>query len=51
MLAMELRLNQTEFGITPFSVAGGALRVADTLEIRFAIAASSPGAISLPVDP
>ncbi len=44
----ELRLNQTEFGITPFSVAGGALRVADTLEIRFVIAASSPGAISLP---
>jgi polyisoprenoid-binding protein YceI len=44
----ELRLNQTEFGITPFSVAGGAIRVADTLEIRFVIAASSPGAISLP---
>jgi hypothetical protein len=44
----ELRLNQTEFGITPFSIAGGAIRVADTLEIRFAIAASSRGAISLP---
>lgn len=44
----ELRLNQTDFGITPFAVAGGAIRVADTLEIRFEIAAASPGAISLP---
>ena len=44
----ELRLNQTDFGITPFSVAGGAIQVADTLEIRFAIAASSPGAVSPP---
>ena len=44
----ELRLNQTDFGITPFSVAGGAIRVADTLEIRFEIAAASPGAIKLP---
>jgi polyisoprenoid-binding protein YceI len=44
----ELRLNQTDFGITPFSVAGGAIRVADTLEIRFEIAAALPGAISLP---
>jgi polyisoprenoid-binding protein YceI len=44
----ELRLNQTDFGITPFSVAGGAIRVADTLEIRFEIAAASPGTINLP---
>jgi hypothetical protein len=44
----ELRLNQTDFGITPFSVAGGAIQVADTLEIRFEIAATSPGAISPP---
>jgi hypothetical protein len=36
----ELRLNQTDFGMTPFSVAGGAIQVADTLEIRFEIAAS-----------
>jgi polyisoprenoid-binding protein YceI len=36
----ELRLNQTDFGMTPFSVAGGAIQVADTLEIRFALAAS-----------
>jgi polyisoprenoid-binding protein YceI len=44
----ELRLNQTDFGITPFSVAGGAIRVADTLEIRFEIAAASPGAVNQP---
>jgi polyisoprenoid-binding protein YceI len=43
----ELRLNQTDFGITPFSVAGGAIQVADTLEIRFEIAAAPPGALSL----
>jgi hypothetical protein len=42
----ELRLNQTDFGMTPFSVAGGAIQVADTLEIRFEIAASSSGVIS-----
>lgn len=47
----ELRLNQTDFGITPFSVAGGAIQVADTLEIRFEIAAASPGAISPPPVP
>ena len=34
-----LRLNQTDYGITPFAVAGGAIQVADTLEIRFVIAA------------
>lgn len=47
----ELRLNQTDFGITPFSVAGGAIRVADTLEIRFELAAASSGALSLPPVP
>ncbi|MGL6222181.1 MAG: YceI family protein [Steroidobacteraceae bacterium] len=35
----ELRLNQSDYGITPFAVAGGAIQVADTLEIRFVIAA------------
>jgi hypothetical protein len=46
----ELRLTQTDFGMTPFSVAGGAIQVADTLEIRFEIAASTAGAITpLPV--
>ena len=44
----ELRLSQAEFGMTPFSVAGGAIQVADTLEIRFEIAASLPGAVSPP---
>jgi polyisoprenoid-binding protein YceI len=47
----ELRLNQTDFGITPFSVAGGAIRVADTLEIRFELAAASSGALSQPPVP
>lgn len=47
----ELRLNQTDFGMRPFSVAGGAIQVADTLEIRFEIAAASPGAISSPRAP
>jgi len=35
----ELRLNQSDYGITPFAVAGGAIQVADALEIRFVIAA------------
>jgi hypothetical protein len=38
----ELRFNQSDFGITPFSVAGGAIQVADTLEVRFEIAARAP---------
>jgi polyisoprenoid-binding protein YceI len=38
----ELRLNQSDFGITPFSAAGGAIQVADTLEVRFEIAAGAP---------
>lgn len=47
----ELRLNQTDFGMQPFSVAGGAIQVADTLEIRFEVVASSPGAVSPPQAP
>lgn len=35
----ELRLNQSDYGMTPFAVAGGAIQVADALEIRFVIAA------------
>ena len=35
-----LTIRQTDFGITPFSVGGGAVQVADELEIRFEIAAS-----------
>ncbi len=35
----ELRLNQSDYGITPFAVAGGAIQVGDALEIRFVIVA------------
>lgn len=38
----EVRFKQTDFGITPFAVAGGAIQVADTLEVRFEIAARAP---------
>jgi polyisoprenoid-binding protein YceI len=38
----DLQLNQSDFGITPFAVAGGAIQVADALEIRFDIAAVAP---------
>ena len=34
-----LALRQTDFGITPFSVAGGAIQVADVLEVSFVITA------------
>jgi polyisoprenoid-binding protein YceI len=34
-----LRLRQSDFGITPFSVAGGAIQVADVLEVSFVIVA------------
>lgn len=37
-----LQFNQTDYGMTPFSVGGGAIQVADTLEIRFAIVAYRP---------
>jgi polyisoprenoid-binding protein YceI len=33
------RIRQTDFGITPFSVAGGAIQVGDELEIRFEVVA------------
>jgi polyisoprenoid-binding protein YceI len=36
-----LQLRQTDFGITPFSVAGGAIQVADTVDLRFHIVAQS----------
>jgi polyisoprenoid-binding protein YceI len=38
----ELRINQSDFAITPFAVAGGAIQVADALEVRFRIAARAP---------
>ena len=34
-----LRLKQTDFGITPFSVGGGLLSVQDELEVRYSIVA------------
>jgi polyisoprenoid-binding protein YceI len=37
-----LQLNQTDYGMTPFSVGGGAIQVADTLEVRFEIFAAAP---------
>jgi polyisoprenoid-binding protein YceI len=33
------KLRQTDFGITPFSVAGGAIQVADVVDVRFVITA------------
>jgi polyisoprenoid-binding protein YceI len=33
------RIKQSDFGITPFSVAGGAIQVGDELELRFEITA------------
>lgn len=32
-----LRIRQSDFGITPFSVGGGAIQVADEVEVRFEI--------------
>jgi len=34
-----LRIRQTDFGITPFSVGGGAIQVGDELDLRFEIVA------------
>lgn len=35
-----LALNQTDFGITPFSILGGAIQVQDRMELRFRITAT-----------
>ena len=37
-----LTLLQTDFGITPMSVMGGAMRVEDPMELRFKIVATAP---------
>jgi hypothetical protein len=37
-----LQLNQTDYGMTPFAIGGGAIQVADTLEVRFEIFAAAP---------
>jgi polyisoprenoid-binding protein YceI len=34
-----MQLRQSDFGITPMSVMGGAMTVLDTLELRFRIVA------------
>ena len=34
-----LRIRQSDFGITPFSVGGGAIQVADEVDVRFEIVA------------
>ncbi len=34
-----LHIRQTDFGITPFSVGGGAIQVGDELDLRFEIVA------------
>jgi polyisoprenoid-binding protein YceI len=34
-----LALNQTDFGIVPFSILGGAITVQDRVDVRFAITA------------
>ncbi len=41
MLSGTLRLHQSEFGITPYSVLGGALRVQDTLHLDYRIIATA----------
>lgn len=38
----ELRFNQSDFAIKPFAVGGGAIQVADALEVRFELAARAP---------
>ncbi|WP_229507153.1 YceI family protein [Pseudoduganella rivuli] len=40
----QFTLKQSDFGITPFAVLGGALAVQDTLELRFAIRAAPAAA-------
>jgi polyisoprenoid-binding protein YceI len=37
----EFRIRQTEFGMTPFSVAGGAIQVGDEIDISFVIVATA----------
>lgn len=39
-IAGELSFDQSSFGITPFSILGGAIQVKDSLELRFEVRAS-----------
>jgi len=36
-----MTINQSDFGITPFSILGGALQVQDPMDLRFRIVAES----------
>ena len=38
----EFQIRQTDFGITPFSVAGGAIQVADVVDVRFQVRGVRP---------
>ncbi len=42
-VAGRLAFNQTDFGITPYSLLGGAIAVKDGLELRFRIRARRLG--------
>jgi len=44
----KLLLNQSDFGITPFSVLGGAMAVQDQMELAFDIRASVPATGAVP---
>lgn len=44
----KLLLNQSDFGIAPFSVLGGAMAVQDQMELAFDIRASAPAAGAAP---
>jgi polyisoprenoid-binding protein YceI len=41
MVRGEFRIRQTAFGMTPFSVAGGAIQVADEVDLSFVIVATA----------
>jgi len=41
-------LKQSDFGIVPFAVLGGAMAVQDPMELAFAIRASAPGSAAVP---
>jgi polyisoprenoid-binding protein YceI len=43
-----LTIRQSDFGITPFAVFGGAIAVQDQLELRFDISATAGAAVSAP---
>lgn len=42
LVSGRMSLNQTDFGIAPFAVLGGALQVQDRLDLRFRVLAGNP---------